>query len=193
MSIFDWFRPKKPSRESEFHNTQTHDHVRQMLPATPPFESSAEEVRAVTLTKIWKSNGSRRYTMSKGTLLWHGGTVSTFSELDDTRSLWCTCEPSRMSLYDESARENAKFNNLKPARLTITTTRALDLADFGGASLLQFTYDYCDYQHNQMKIALRDWCLAQGFDGVQNINRSSDEVVICKPAQDLRIQQVQSL
>ncbi len=152
-------------------------------------EEKKVKERAAALTNIWADSGSQRFSMQRDTMLWHGGTVSKTSELDDSRSLWCTCDPSNANYYDGSARENSQIGGLRPYRLTLATEHSLELANFCGASLLLFTNEYCDYQHNRMKIALRDWCLANSFDGVLNINRGPSEVVVCRPAHNLRIVQ----
>lgn len=188
MFIFNLFRLKKqPQVKNIIADTTSPMNVTETSLPPTQLREDLEKTKRTELTKIWKSNGSQDYMMPKGTRLWHGGTISGNSELDDSHSLWCTCDFDKAGNYDNSARENSKHVNLAPYRLTFETSRELKLANFRGASLLRFTHDHCECQHNIMKIALRNWCVAHNFDGVVNINRGSDEVVVCNPRSDLEI------
>jgi len=188
MFICDWFKSSRRARENEVPEHLAPDGVPANAPVAP-----CDEVRAVALTRIWADHGEVRETMPEGTTLWHGGTVTKADEIDDARSLWCTRNGNDADRYDGQARQDAQRAGLQPYRLTLATARPLELANFGGASLRQFTRDHCDSQHELMKTALRDWCLVNRFDGVLNINCNLDEVVICRPAQDLIVKVTESL
>jgi hypothetical protein len=62
------------------------------------------------------------------------------------------------------------------------------MADFGSASLGQFTMNHCKNSHNAMKAALRAWCLQGKFDGVVNLNGDASEVVVCRPMTELTVE-----
>ncbi|MBU85128.1 MAG: hypothetical protein CL544_10045 [Alcanivorax sp.] len=184
MFIFGWFRSRRRIGENEVpEHLASDDVLANELVATRDDRSAT--ARAASLTRIWSDGGEIRETMPEGTTLWHGGTISTADGMDDARSLWCTRNDNCADHYDGWARQDGQQAGLQPYRLTLTTSRALELANFGGASLHQFTLEHCDNQHDRMKAALRDWCLANSFDGVLNINCGPDEAVICRPAQVL--------
>lgn len=184
MSIFGWFYSKKqPQSHAACESPAPIEVLANPTPAQPTEAHKAKE-RVAALTKIWECGGNQHFTMSQGTILWHGGTISTNVEMDDSRALWCTRNENSAAHYDNSAREHSMINGRPPYRLTLTTAHPLKLANFNGVSLLQFTSEHCDYEHDRMKTALRNWCLAHRFDGVLNINRGPDEVVLCRPAHD---------
>lgn len=192
MFIFDWFRSRKRLRANEVPEHLASDGVPANAPLAPRNDRSATAL-AAALTQIWLDGGSVRQTMPEGTTLWHGGTVSKAGGMDDARSLWCTRNGNDADHYDGWARRDGQRAGLQPYRLTLTVARTLELANLGGASLRQFTREHCDNQHARMKTALRDWCLANSFDGVLNINCGPDEVVICRPVQDLIVKAAESL
>lgn len=192
MFIFDCFRSIRRIRANEVPGDRASGNVPANASVAPRDEQSATE-RAAALTRIWLDGGAVRETMPEGTPLWHAGTVSKAEEMDDARSLWCTRDINCANHHDGWARQDGRREGLQSYRLTLTTARPLELANFGGASLNKFTLDRCDHQHDRMKNALREWCLANSFDGVLNINCGSDEVVICRPRKDLIVKAAASL
>ena len=189
MSICDWFRPKRKIRGAAVYETPLpiNSQENQQTVRSGEDEKSAE--RAKALSDIWMSVGSQSEIMPPHTKLWHGGTVSKASELDNSRSLWCTNDSTKAHHYDGTARGDGMRKNRPPVRLTLTTVRELKLANFAGASLQKFTMQHCNFHHDKMNAALRDWCLLNSFDGVTNINHGSDEVVVCFPGNDLEIKE----
>ncbi|MFN7816286.1 MAG: hypothetical protein ACK5OQ_08550, partial [Burkholderiales bacterium] len=65
------------------------------------------------------------------------------------------------------------------------TVRELRLADFGKASMGNFTEKFCNAEHDLMKRAVLAWIRRRGFDGIVSINGGADEVVISRPVADL--------
>lgn len=187
MSILNFFFPKKKNHGAAVCETTAPIIAQEIQPTVKSKDEKNSAERDKALTDIWKKAGCKSEMMPINTTLWHGGTVSNASELDDSRALWCTNDLTKANHYDGTAREHGKFAKLPPFRLHLVTTRELKLANLGSASLLQFTVQHCNSRHNEMKFALRAWCLANSFDGVIDINRGQDEVVVSLPRSNLKI------
>lgn len=139
------------------------------------------------LLAVWAVTGSRVTTFQAGTQLWHGGTIASSNDLDNTKAIWCTYAQANASDYDNWAIGDAQRKGVTAHRLTLELRRPLKIADFGRASLNSFTQKHCNFNHDAMKAALRAWCLSQGFDGVVNLNGDPFEFVVCQPADALSI------
>ncbi|GAB2812245.1 hypothetical protein GCM10027276_11410 [Comamonas piscis] len=187
MSILDFFFPKKKNHEAAVCETTEPIKILENQPLVKSKEDKNSAEREKALTDIWTKAGGESEMMSMNTKLWHGGTVSNSSDLDDSRALWCTNDPNKANHYDGTAREHGIFAKLPPFRLILVTTRELKLANFGSASLMQFTVQHCNSRHDEMKAALRAWCLAKSFDGIIDINCGQDEVVVSLPGSNLKI------
>lgn len=147
-------------------------------PARP--QPDLDIIRHEALTEIWKNSGSASAVLHIGTTLWHGGTIENATDFRNNEALWCTRNAEEKQCYDDWARNDVKCKGLA-YRLELELIQRLQMADFGGQSLHQFTFDLCHTKHDVMKNALRTWCISNDFDGVINLNRGQDEVVICHP------------
>ncbi len=139
------------------------------------------------LTLVWLGTGSRRLTLPKDTQLWHCGHIRNRAAIDDGKMLWTTCSPVKGSLYRPTALNGAPHVNMPAMKLDLVTLNDLSAADFDKASLVAFTYNLCEAQHDGMKDALRAWCIAKEFDSVVSINGDADEVAIVKPKSNVDV------
>jgi hypothetical protein len=139
----------------------------------------------VAIDVIWSENGSGVIRLPKGTSLWHAGLVGPQQPLNDERGLWLTNESSLRHNYSECAGQYARQIGAAAFLREFQTVRELRLADFGKASMGNFTEKFCNAEHDLMKRAVLAWIRRRGFDGIVSINGGADEVVISRPVADL--------
>lgn len=145
-----------------------------------------QQLAFAQLDQLWHASSRNTVViLAKGTRMWHCGRIPSLQELDDARALWSTRDPSRADDYAGWAREPATWTQLPPTKLELQTQRDLKTADFALRSLLQFTEDYCQHQHDLMKRTVRAWALLKGLDGVVRANSDENEVMIVRPKSDL--------
>lgn len=189
MSLANTFRaianriksPKRPSEEP----TATVASAR--INAAPEPESVSALIQFSAITVIWNGAGGKITHLPAITYLWHSGTICNMENIDDGKALWCTKSLDEADAYDRWAREESRIFGRSAVRLQLETLQEMKMADFGGESLSRFTFEHCNDKHGVMKEALGRWCLEHGFDGAVNVNRGTNEVVICRPRQSLKI------
>jgi len=142
--------------------------------------------QAAALMTLWHAAGSRTVAMPKGSDLWHSGLIAGAQSVDDAVALFATRDRGLSGLYRPQAGVAALRSGRVAATVRFATRIDLRLADFGRLSLRNFMERF-GFSHDDAKRALRSWCLEEGLDGVVELNRGSDEVVICRPAQHLEV------
>lgn len=151
------------------------------------------ESQLIELEKIWEQAGSLVESVSPGLRVYHSGHIPTMDQMDDERALWTTRSEDCKTHYVGSAREAVKWAKHAATLLTLEVSRELKAADFDSASLLAFTKSYCNYDHNQMKVAVRTWCIRNRFDAVVRLNSDPTEVVLVRPKSSLSLVHAQPL
>lgn len=145
------------------------------------------------LGRIWDQAGSLVENLSPGLRVYHSGHIPTMALMDDERALWTTRSEERKTHYVGSAREAVKWSKHAATLLTLAVRRDLKAADFDSVSLLLFTRTFCNHEHNQMKVAVRSWCIRNGFDAVVRLNSDPTEVVLVRPKTSLVLVHAQAL
>lgn len=153
------------------------------LPSHQPVATSALE----ELTRLWHKAGGAELLIGQGTRLWHCGRIPSIQEMDDDRALWCTGNLAKSDDYAGWAKAPTRGVQHRATKLELEVRRDLRAADFAMQSLLMFTQNHCRAQHDLMKLTLRTWLSANGFDAAARTNRDEDEVVVVRPASDLVI------
>lgn len=133
------------------------------------------------LDGIWRNQGNRTVQLSKGTVLWHGGIIGPHHAMTGDRLLWTTRNEEQKDYYDGQARCFAKTMKLNPYRLELMLNTDVHCADFNAFSLLNFTMQYCNYNHDEMSRTLKQWLIHKGLGGIVAINGGPDEVVVYNP------------
>ncbi|NUW61507.1 hypothetical protein [Cronobacter muytjensii] len=151
----------------------------------PKFVASQKQLNQLLI--IWNSLGALSETLNPNLNLWHSGTIGSKDMINNSELLWCTRDENSKESYNEAAKLDAPHIDKLPCLTHFQTVRELKMADFNCMSLGEFTRNFCDYSHWKMKGVLREWCLQNGFDGAVKTNGGIDEVVLCKPGDDLLI------
>lgn len=97
-----------------------------------------------------------------------------------------TIDNSKKGHYNGWAKADAVRSGKTPFLREFEAVKDLRLAHFNRVSLKQFTEDLCKGQHDLMKSAVIAWIGSHGLDGIISINGNDDEVVVCRPVDDLR-------
>lgn len=146
------------------------------------------------LTRIWELAGGDKFEiLSPGLLVYHSGHIPTMDEMDDERALWTTRSEMCKTNYVGSARECVKSSKHPATLLTLTTNQELKAADFNSVSLMKFIEDHCNFEHSQMKVAIRNWCIQNWFDAIVRLNCDPTEVVFVRPKTSLSLLHAQPL
>jgi hypothetical protein len=154
----------------------------------PSFERDLGLKQSSAITEIWSRHGKASCTLPVGTLIWSAGSYLSPDHISDEIALWATADAKDKQGYDDSAIQRAKgCSYRKPAfRFELSIPRALKMADFKRHSMQSFCTEFKS-SHDEMKLALRTWCLANDFDGIVRVNRGTYEVVICQPKTSLAL------
>ncbi|ECJ2542741.1 hypothetical protein FNI64_20355 [Salmonella enterica subsp. salamae] len=151
----------------------------------PTFVASQNQLNELSI--IWNGLGSLSETLNPNLNLWHSGTIGSQDMINNSELLWCTRDENSKDSYNQAAKLDAPHINKLPCLTHFQTVRELKMADFNCISLGEFTRKFCHHSHWKMKKVLREWCLQNGFDGAVKTNCGIDEVVLCKPGDDLLI------
>jgi len=145
-----------------------------------------------TLDSIWREHGAICTEIPSGSFLWHCGNINKFDEISNDRMLWTTRNEKKKSFYLSYGRDS-NGNSISLSLLEFKTTKTLKLANFNKVSILSALGNFFPpFDHPAISSALRDWCVANTFDGAVSINSEVDEVVICNPRDSLVINQITS-
>lgn len=123
--------------------------------------------------------------LSQGTALWHAGITNPALPPTAINMIWTTKNELNKHFYDDRAKDDAKKLNQPAFRLTLQTTKHLQLANFGGTLLYDFSKNFCSSIYEKIDPLLYAWIKDRDLDGIISIH-GVDEVLISEPNTNLK-------
>lgn len=149
------------------------------------FHGFNETLGFAALDKLFADAGGLPTTIAAGTRCSHAGVLRRSIELDDHIPCWTTTDPHKSINYAATA---ITIYNSKPSHgafpQIISGIVATDLhcGVMHGTSFDQFTKDFCENSHDNLKVWIASWCVERQLDGLVGTNGGTDELVIMRPS-----------
>lgn len=149
------------------------------------FHGFNETLGFAALDKLFADAGELSTTIAAGTRCSHAGVLRRSIELDDHIPCWTTTDPHKSINYAATAittHVSTPSHGAFPQIISGIVATDLHCGVMHGTSFDQFTKDFCDNSHDNLKVWIASWCVEKKLDGLVGTNGGADELVIMRPS-----------